>query len=461
MTTTIEHRFNSNKPRPFFWAIVLAMFVVAGCSSSDDDTQPTDTLGDGTESPSETDNGGMNGAGSEDMDDPGASEDTDDDPALGSSDAEQSLAFVSTRAIDFTSGQLVRISLTEGNIVTGEYPGTGSDIDVDTDGENVYQIGRFNIDSVTRFDPIDTSLVDYQISVNGDDTNLANPQDLAFIDQTKGYLTRRGSSNLWIIDPEPDNTPATTEDFRIGEIDLSAYDIDLPNMTDALIVDDKLFVLLERLSELPDGNQIADKPGYVAVFDTRTDTEIDTGQGSDALMGIQLLVNNPTDLQYNEATGQIYVIGRGNYFENPTVPGDYYSGGVETIDPQTYQHSLLLDDGSADDNDGYFLNGLIINLSLGYLITADYNAETFSFENMQLRAFDPSTGSMLDAVANLANSSESLTLLAAGPDNHLWIGIAGDNPGFERINLDTGNIADERVATSLVPSGISFVTLSD
>lgn len=412
--------------------MALTLSLAAGCSSNDDDD-----LGN---NPGETP--------------------TDGGPAIGAPEAEQSLAFASTRARNFTSGQLIRISLSEGNVVTGSYPATGSDIDVDTDGTNIYEIGRFNIDSVTRYDPLDTSVVDYQLSVNGGDTNLANPQDLVFVDETKGYLTRRGSDKLWIIDPEPDNTPATVEDFLIGELDLGAYDTDLPNMTDALIVDDKLFVLMERLNELPTGSQVADKQAFIAVFDTRTDTEITTGQSGNDLDGIQLLTRNPTHLQYNESTGQIYVIGRGNFFENTELPIDFYTGGVEVIDPTTYEHSLLLDDGTAEDNNGYFIDGVIVNETLGYLITGEYNPAIFSIDNTQLRTFNPSTGELSEPVANLIESAtENLSMLAIGTDNHLWVGIDSATPGFERIDLQTGEIASERVATMLIPSGVSFLTV--
>lgn len=435
----IKNSFKSAADTKSLQTLALALILVSGCSS------------DGSDEPMTPIDGG---------DGPANEQPDGNDPILGSPDAEQSFAFVSTRARDYTSGQIVRISLGDGNTITGSYPATGSDIDVDTDGDNVYQIGRFNIDSVTRFDPLDTSTFDYQLSVNDDETSLANPQDLVFIDETKGYLTRRGSDKMWVIDPEPDNSPASVDDFLISEIDLSAYDIDLPNMTDALIVDDKLFVLMERLIELPSGNQAPDKPGYLAVFDTRTDTEITTEQSGNNLNGIRLLTRNPTHLQYNESTGQIYVIGRGNFFENTEISGDFHTGGVEVIDPVTYEHTLLLDDGTDADNNGYFLDGVIINETLGYLITADYNPAVFGPDNTQLRPFNPSTGELLAPVANLIDATESLALLEIGPDNHLWVGIDSIAPGFARIDLQNGEIAPERVATSLVPNGIAFLSIA-
>lgn len=455
--------------RTALW-LTISIFTAVGCSSRNDDapTEPDTPTSASAESPDGMPGENPDGTPGENPDGmPGENPDGTpdenpvvDDPIIDSSDNEQSLAFVTTRAPDYSSGQLIRISLTDGNVVDGAYTATGSDIDVDTDGTNVYQIGRFQIDSITRYDPLDTSSVDYQLSVIGDDGDPANPQDLAFIGETKGYLTRRGSDKLWIIDPEPDNTPATVDDFLIGELDLGAYDTDLPYMTDAIIVDDKLFVLLEMLTELPNGFQVPENKGFLAVFNTLTDTEIDTGQSGNNLNGIQLLTANPTALQYNETTGQIYVIGRGNYFEDSSITDDFYSGGVEVIDPRTYEHSLLIDDGTAAANNGYFLDGVIVNDTLGYLITANYDPSTFSVVRTKLVPFNPTTRTLGDPVSDLITDAEDLTILAIGPDNHLWVGISSTTPGLARINLSTGEIAEERIATELVPNGISFVTVN-
>ena len=62
------------------------------------------------------------------------------------------------------------------------------------------------IDTISRFDPIDTSAVDFQFSVNGEET-ASNPYDIAFANSNKAYVVRRGSSKVWIINPD-----ATIED---------------------------------------------------------------------------------------------------------------------------------------------------------------------------------------------------------------------------------------------------------
>lgn len=410
--------------------LAASLLALSACSSNDNDN---DTEIDTTDPEDITESPSVN-------------------PPLGSPEEGQ-FAFFASRSSDFGSGRVERISLDD-NIVSGSYPATLSDITVDTDGENVYEIGRFNLDSVTRYDPVDTSIVDYQISVVEDDGLTTNPQSLVFIDETKGYLTRRSSNDLLIIDPNPE----TDADFIISEIDLGAYDTDFPDMTDMIIVDDRLFVLMENLTRLESGSQIPERRGFIAVFDTRTDIEIETNQSPGNLRGIELLVTNPTALQFNEETGEIYVVGRGNFFESPDITTDFHSGGIEVIDPTTFEHSLLLDDGTDDDNEGFFVDAVVINPNLGYLLTyAGFDLNTFQ-SITTLRTFNPTTGVLLDTLFEGLQDVD-ITVLAEGPDNHLWVGINDATPGFIRIDLATGEIASERVATSLIPIELVFVTV--
>lgn len=368
-----------------------------------------------------------------------SSDDDNNDPAA----TEGTQAFTATRSSDFGSGRIDRLTTSGGITVNGSYPATLSDIRVTTDGESIYQIGRFNIDSITRFDPNDTSVVDYQYSVNGDETS-ANPYSLAFANENKAYLTRYGSTMAWIINPA-----ATTEaEFKIGELDLTAYDDDVPNMSDTLIVGNRLFVLMERLSN----GFVPDKGGYVAVFDINDDSEVETSQGTEALKGIALETVNPTSLQYNADTDEIYVLGRGNFFENDAVTDDFYSGGLETIDPETFENALLIDDGTADANEGgYFVDALVASPSRGYLLTYA------SFGVTTLRSFNPTTG-LLDEqpVGNLTD--QDLTSLALAPDGKLWVGVGGATPGFFIVDPADNSVAADAVATELVPLNVIFLS---
>ena len=139
---------------------------------------------------------------------------------------------------------------------------------------------------------------------------------------------------------------------------------------------------------------------------------------------------------------------------NETVPGDPYTGGIESIDPVTFQTNLLVDDGTEETNSGFFADAVVINESLGYVITLDGFDENFNSIN-NLRTFNPATGELSEPVEG--TTGQSLTNLAVGPDNHLWVGIQADTSGFIRVDLATGIPAQERVATALIPSDIVFI----
>ncbi|MFK7993572.1 MAG: hypothetical protein AB8B87_05510 [Granulosicoccus sp.] len=397
-------------------ALVTSLVLVNACSSSDSNS-------DGNDNPP--------------LADPGST----------------SYGYVFTRGPKFESGQIERLSLTDGNTIDSTYPATSSDHRVATDGESIYQIGRFNIDNLTKFSATDTSITNYQLSVLGDVTGTSNPQALAFVDENLAYLTRRSSDRLLILDPSPED--ATSESLITGEISLADYNLgsgetlDLPDMTNAVIVDDKLFVLLENLDGFAPING-----GYIAVIDTNTNTEIDTGQGEFPRRGIALDTVNPTALHYNETTGLLYVTGRGNAFSNPSAPGDPYTGGIESIDPRTYQTTLVLDDGTEEDNKGFFSEAIVINDSIGYVITLDgFTSDFISINN--LRTFNPTTGELSEPIAG--TEEQSLTMLASGPDNHLWVGIQSDTPGFMRVDLTTGLPAEQMVATGQIPADMVFL----
>ena len=368
-----------------------------------------------------------------------------------STDETISYGFASTHNSITDSARIVRISLTDGNIVDGQYPDIESLIAAFTDDDSLYQIGRSN-DTLTKFSASDTSIFDYQISVSDLQVANSDPRSIAFVNSDLAYLTRFSSDSVLIIDPTP--AQLTSESLITGEIDLAVYNrgngesLDLPDMTDAVVVDDKLFVLLENLD-----NGSPALPGYVAVIDTRTGLEISTGQGVVPLQGIELQSVNPASLQYNEDSGLLYVVGRGNNTGDESVSGDAYSGGIELIDPLTYQTRLAVDDGTAGANNGFFVDAVVINETLGYVVTQEGdNAEGVDVNNV--RSFNTQTGAISEPVAG--TDQLSITSIALGPDNHVWVGVQDDTPGFLRINIDTGEIADERVATQLIPDDIVF-----
>jgi len=417
--------------RPTVLALACTV-ALAACSSSDDDSSPTD------DGPGPDTTPGMTASGVEGTDTPAGSG--------------ERFAFVAGALAG--TGQIERLAFADDFASTGVTPSTTSDIRVATDGTDVYEIGRFNLDTLTRFRTDDLETPVWQYSANGAESTV-NPYEIVFVDETKAYVVRYGSSLVWIVDPS-----ATTLDaFKTGEIDLSAYNDNAangdmtPNPSDAVLVGDQLYVLMERLGGTSGFDP--DTDGYVAVIDTETDTEIDTDPTVDGLPGIALESSNPGALLYPEGSDVVYVVGRGNIFnEFNSVPGDPYDGGIETIDTVSYARTLLIDDGTMDENEGFFANAIVASNEKGYLVLEMLGSRT-------LRAFNPVSGVLQDGViADLEN--RDIGTLAVGPDGRVWVGLGAEEDaegerGFMLLDPSDDSIVQALVPTEFNPLDVVFV----
>ena len=353
----------------------------------------------------------------------------------------ESYAFVSGATPTFDAGQIERLTLGDSITSSGAYPATLSDIVVRTDNTDVYQVGRLNIDSITRFNTDDLVTPVYQYSVLQGEAS-PNTTDIVFLNDTKAYVLQNGGTSVLIVNP----SAASADEFITGSLDISAYDTDAPDAVGGLIVNGKLFILMQRLTAFNPIN-----PGYVAVFDTATDTEIATGMNSDGLNGIALTTLNPSALQYVASSNDVLVTGRGNVFvEFNELPGDPYSGGIEAIDADDYSLELVVNDGTETVNDGFFTASIQATDTRGYVITSA------GYQNNTLRSYSVATGLLEDgAVSGLEGMD--LINLAVGPAGRLWVGIGGNEPGFVLIDPTDNSVVNEKVSTEFVPNHIVFV----
>ncbi len=401
-------------------AIVMAI-TISACSSSDDDS------------------------GSDTMD---GNDVTDGTDTTNPDDQSRITAVFSSQA-GFTSGQVQRLSISDGDVLDGAYEATSSDIAVATDGTSVYQLGRFLLDSVTKYSLDDVNTPIYQRSVAGSDES-ANPYEIVFVSDTKAYLIRYDSPAVWIVNP----SAGTDELFKIGELDLSAYDTNdaTPEPNGAVIIDDRLYISMERLDRVnfaPSFQPV--QSGYIAVFDTTTDQEIDTGMGTaDSLLGIPVNVENPAPLQYSQADEMIYVLGRGKYFSVDDSNGDRYTGGLVRVDPETFTTELVLDDGTETDNQNFLFNLLPVSASKAYILTYA------SFGVVTMRELNLLTGELAEGdIASLSNVD--VTVMALGPNNRVWIGLGGEEPGFMLLDPADNSILKPLIQTTLKPNDIVFI----
>lgn len=336
---------------------------------------------------------------------------------------------VGTVAADFSGSDVQIVDVDNDYAVTGSLiPRDRSDYTLDRYGEYFYPIGRFGIDTVSKYHIEDPSNEIYEYSTLDDPEDpSSNPYRLVFASETKAYLIRYGADKIWIVDPSAETEAA----FKLGELDLSAYDDGdgTPEATDGVIVDGRLFVTLPRLVDFsPAAEGVA---AYVAVFDTETDTEIDTDPADDPTnrKGIELITRHPAGIVYEPDAG-LLVQSAGDVYGsfNGRPPG--YDGGITRIDLDDYMQRLIVDDGDAADAPYGYLTGLaVVDGGNGYFL--GYGG----YQNVSLYHFDPATGEVSGAVAGFEGID--ITTLEAAPDGTLWVGI-GDaaNPRIEVLDTD-------------------------
>ena len=358
------------------------------------------------------------------------------------------LAIIQTVAADYSGSSVQVVDLLESDLVTtDEYLALDlSDYDIATHQGSLYHIGRYNIDELTQAD-IDKDLSEtYTYSLLDDpEDNSANVYRMVFISDSKAYLIRYGQPNIWIVNPS-----ATTEnDFKLGELDLSEYlDQDTSvEASDGIIVDGKLFVAMQRIDSTT-GNPLTNS-AYVAVFDTATDTEIDTDLTDDPnnLYGIELSIHNTNNFAYHEDAG-LLLGGAGDpwgaaYYGRD--PG--FEGGIVQIDTVSYVETMLVDDGDDIDHPyGYFQKIAIIDEENGFFVGLA------AYQDTSLFHFNPSTGDVT-AVSGIENIE--IGALTASPSDNVWVGVydAAD-PRILVVNTDLETEAEIKTAQN--PKTIIF-----
>ncbi len=378
----------------------------------------------------------------------GCSSDSDSDKDDGSSTLATQKAIVATVASDFSAGAHAAIDATAPYTVEQDLVATGSDITVNAFETNFYRIERFNSDSVIRFEVATPSTVAAQFStLDAGEEGSSNPHALVFENDSKAYLLRYGKTKAWIVNP----LAAPDGEFKIGEIDLSDYDPGdgSVEMTAGVISKGKLFILMQRFNA-----GFVPQDAYVAVFDTASNIEIDTETNA-LKKGILLPVKNPNDIQLDD-NGEIYISAAGHGFaENPE---DKYTGGIATLDSESYEATMLLDDGDAEDHPYENITDLeIVSADKGYFVSYK------GYQNTSLYAFNPTTGAV-DAEPLESMSGINLSGLATDSANRLWVSVSSSTDraaGIRIYNTADNSLAVDEIAISLDPKAIVFGNTSN
>lgn len=300
---------------------------------------------------------------------------------------------------DYTSSQIATGSQSGSRAATeGILTKTQSDYIIESYRNNVYHIGRYLIDSITKYDA-DINLVDavWEYSANGDantDVLSANPFDLIHESDNKAYLLRQDSPFVWQINPQA----AEEEDFVVDKIDLSAYSIEgqkAPHTAAAAIKNGRLYIAMQRRD-----SNFEPQTGYISVIDTSNNEEIDTDPTKDGLKGIAINTTNAFAVDIQD--DYLYVQGRGAFRATS-------HGGIDRINLNSYAVESITNDSTFDfmnanlndedsSNDvGFHVTGMAVlsNTEMYITITQEQGYTTL---NTRVAQFNPETGKLVELI---------------------------------------------------------------
>ena len=327
-----------------------------------------------------------------------------------------------------------------------------SDYTISTFKNYLYHIGTYDIDTVERFDTTKGVVAsDWSYGTNHNDEGSSNTYKLIQQNETNGYLIRYGSSSILQIDP----SATTEENFVKAEIDLSEYNVEgtsVPNMNDAVILNNHLYVAMQRLDASWNPST-----AYIAVIDIATNQELDTNPQQSGLKGIPLnYTNTSTIVEHN---GSLYAAGRGDYSSD--------TGGLEKINTTTYNVTTLIGDSSfpslnttSDEGDIYYhvSNVAVVSDQLAYATLS--LEQGWTSKETKVVTINPETGDL--AILNSVTEIEGKKISDINIDanNRLWLSISNaDNPGIYVLDTDTNTLNGEFIELDMPPSKIEFLTV--
>jgi hypothetical protein len=264
-------------------------------------------------------------------------------PESVSIDGFQAKLFVAAASPDYQTSDVVFVGDTEdeSDVVIEQRVHTTDpgDIAIAQYQDNFYRLGRYGFDNITQIKlDAETSVVSlgWQFSILGDDSS-ANPLDMVFISEDRAYLSRQDSGSLWLVDP----TATNEADFFISEIDLSGFSAgatSVPHMSDMILVGNKLFVVLTRLTGFS-----ALENSAVAVINTATNQVIDTDTSTIGTQIVDLPGRNASEVSY--LNNKLYIVAAGDAYNSDDTAK--YSGGIYSVDVSSYAVETVLDDGDS------------------------------------------------------------------------------------------------------------------
>lgn len=365
-----------------------------------------------------------------------------------------SAAVVQTVAPDYSNSEVAYLDAKTQQVASGYYQKDSSDYTLSSYKGDIFHIGRFNIDSITKYNATqandrDTAIWSYSTQ-DAQDSISRNPYTLVSLSETKAYLLRYGSNKVWIVNPQA----ANIEDFKIGELDLTSYiptgnSSGTPSPAAAVIENDKLYIAMQR----QDDNYNAGV-AYIAVFDTATDLEIETNANTDdSVKGIPLTGINPLEHSLVAEDDKVFVTTRNGYSST-----DLSLSRIEEINTDDYSVRQVLNAGDIENNTAAFIKAsVVISAEKGYFYASQSVFTPSYHEVSAIYEFNPTTGAIV--TINVANTgTEQISFIGLDDDDFLWVSVADpSSPGVDVINTTTNTKEIDRLPTTLNPGVIRFI----
>lgn len=358
---------------------------------------------------------------------------------------------IQTKASDYVSGQEVIILDSQNFEITADGLGLTpdkTDYTIKTYQDDLYHLGRNNLDTVEKFTAEDMSNSAYKFSTQQTGEEVSgNPYDIVFLNAEKAFVIRYGSDQVLIINP----SATQASEFITGSIDLSAYNTNKgdPTAADGLIHDGKLYVVMQRMDE-----NWTPQTAYVAVFDAQTGEEIETNANTeDNLKGIPVAGINPVQDSLTVYGDNLFVTTNAAYGT-----ADISSSKIEKINLKDYSLSELLNAKDIENNTSYQLvETIIVNDEKGYFYTnnTDWPAVSSVYQ------FNPTTGDITQSNIAQTLGTEGIADIALDTQQRLWIAVSstsGAEPGVEIYSVEDNNPINDRITEfDLPPTRIEFL----
>jgi len=327
---------------------------------------------------------------------------------------------VTTISADYSAANFEIISTDNYSVSQNLIPGLHTDNVVRTNGGDVYILERFGKDNVVKYNANEMT-VEYQEHI-GEGLNI---QDIAFVSETKAYISCHESADLIVFNPKTGKSVSTIDLSRFnayaGTDSAEAY----PYAGALAVYGDYLYAACQRLNS---SFEPADT-SLIAVIDTRTDA---------IAASVKLIKKNPAAMDI--FGGKLLVSSSGDWSDVTAA-----SAGIEMIDLSVNENLGLIADGGAFG--GSLGNVIFISQSKAYatVMTASWTTDVVEF--------NPVTKTVGAKISGISDGSGGL----AYDGSKLYVGDRDFSAaGIAVVNTST-NTVERTISTGMPPSGAAII----